>query len=148
MTTVDRYISQIPEERLKSFVTLRNICKETLEPLWFTECINYKMLGYVVSKDDYPSGYHCDPSLPLPFVNLANQKWWINLYHMWVYADTEILSWFLEQRPLHSSRKLDMGKSCIRFKNIDDIPFDLVRELLWKISSTQWISIYEKSQKK
>ena len=148
IATIDQYISAIPDDRKASFERLRDICKTQLETLGFVECINYKMLGYVVSKDDYPAGYHCDTSLPLPFVNLANQKWSINLYHMGIYAQPDLLAWFVEQRPQHAKRKLDMWKSCIRFKKIDDIPFDLIAELLGKISRSEWISLYETNLKK
>jgi hypothetical protein len=106
------------------------------------------MLCYVVPFSLYPSGYHCDPKLPLPFFSLASQKNFIALYHMGIYANPELLEWFVSEYPKHSKQKLDMGKSCIRFKKMDQIPYDLIAELLTKISPEEWIEIYEKAFKR
>ncbi len=106
------------------------------------------MIGYVVPHSIYPDGYHCLPELPLPFVNIASQKNFIALYHMGLYADPEILDWFVSEYPKHSERKLDMGKSCIRFKKPEQIPFDLIGELMQKISVDDWIAAYEKNIKR
>lgn len=146
--TIDQYITSLPAQRMQAYNKLRDICKNTLEPLGFTELMQYKMPSRSVTHDEYPAGYHCDTSLPLPFVSLANQKWSINLYHMWVYAQPDILSRFQSQRPKHCTRKLDMWKSCIRFKKMDDIPYTLIQELLSKTTAQQWISIYEAETRK
>ncbi len=140
---VQDYVSQIPEERLFAFNKLRETLIENLDNQ-FVECINYGMIGYVVPHEIYPNGYHCDTKLPLPFINLASQKNFIALYHMGLYADTEMLEWFQSEYPKHSKFKLDMGKSCIRFKKMDDIPYDLIGELCKKMNVNQWIEIYEK----
>jgi hypothetical protein len=101
------------------------------------------MLGYVVPHEIYPKGYHCTPQLPLPFFNIASQKNSINIYHMALYADSNLYNWFVEEYPKHSTAKLDMGKGCIRFKKIEAIPFELIGELLSKINPQQWVEIYE-----
>jgi hypothetical protein len=101
------------------------------------------MLGYVVPHSLYPAGYHCDPKLPLPFAGLASQKNSINFYHMGLYANKELYDWFVGEYPKHSKQKLDMGKSCIRFKKPDDIPYVLIGTLMKKISVKDWIHLYE-----
>lgn len=145
--TVDEYISKLPEERQEPIAKLRNVIKQNL-PEGFEECINYGMIGYVVPKTLYPDGYHCDPSLPLPFINLASQKNYIALYHSCVYADEELMNWFKNEYPKHSKYKLDMGKSCVRFKRMNDIPYKLIGELCSKISAKKWIEIYETNIKR
>ncbi|HNL71683.1 MAG TPA: DUF1801 domain-containing protein, partial [Leptospiraceae bacterium] len=114
----------------------------------FEETISYGMISYVVPHSLYPEGYHTDPKQPLPFISLASQKNFIALYHMGIYADEKILHWFVTEYPKHSKTKLDMGKSCIRFKKIDQIPFDLIQELVKKMTPKQWIDLYKKSIKK
>jgi uncharacterized protein YdhG (YjbR/CyaY superfamily) len=143
-TTPEQYLSELPEDRKEAMLKLRNAIKENL-PQGFEEVISYGMLGYVVPHSIYPSGYHCDPKLPLPFINLASQKNFIALYHMGIYAKKNLESWFVSEYPKHVKTKLDMGKSCIRFKKMDDIPFDFVGELAAKVSVEDWISIYEKA---
>ena len=106
------------------------------------------MIGYVVPLERYPSGYHCAPTQPLPFLNIASQKNFIALYHMGMYARPEILEWFTSEFPKHSKSKLDIGKSCIRFKKPDDIPFDLIGALVQKMSVEDWIGTYESMLKK
>lgn len=141
------YISQVPEERRETLKKLRKVIKENL-PNGFEEGIQYKMIGYYVPHSVYPDGYHCDPKTPLPFMSFASQKNSINLYHSGIYAKKELHDWFVNEYPKHCKRKLDMGKSCIRFKNLDDIPFELIRELVTKISCEEWINIYESAIKK
>lgn len=143
----EEYVAQIPEERKPIFSKLRKIIKDNL-PKGFEEGLNYKMLGYYVPHSIYPEGYHFDPKLPLPFMNLASQKNSINLYHSGVYAKKELYDWFVDEYPKHSKRKLDMGKSCIRFKKMDDIPYDLIAELCTKLTVNEWINIYESAIKK
>ena len=145
--SVEEYIAQIPEERQVVVEKLRVIIKKNL-PKGFEEGMNYNMIGYYVPHTIYPAGYHCDTSLPLPFINVASQKNSINLYHNGIYAKKELLDWFVAEYPKHCKRKLDMGKSCIRFKKIDDIPYDLIAELCTKITVDEWIAIYETAIKK
>jgi hypothetical protein len=146
-TTPEQYLSELPEDRKEAMLKLRNAIKENL-PQGFEEVISYGMLGYVVPHSIYPSGYHCNPKLPLPFINLASQKNFIALYHMGIYANKNLESWFVSEYPKHVKTKLDMGKSCIRFKKIDDIPFDFIGELAAKVSVEDWISNYEKAFRK
>ena len=145
-TNVDQYVESLTEDRRFAIEKLREICKAALPDA--QECISYGMIGYVVPFSRYPDGYHCDTSLPLPFVGLASQKSHIALYHMGVYAKPELLSWFETEFPKHSKRKLDMGKSCIRFKKPEEIPFDFMSEFMKKMSIKEWIEIYEANYKK
>ncbi|TCP28236.1 uncharacterized protein DUF1801 [Tenacibaculum skagerrakense] len=146
-STPEEYINQLPEDRKPVIEKIRTVIKKNL-PEGFEEGINYNMLGYYVPHSIYPDGYHCDPKLPLPFMNLASQKNSVNLYHSGIYANPEIHDWFVNEYPKHSNRKLDMGKSCIRFKKMDDIPYDLIAELCTKISVENWINTYETNVKK
>ena len=146
-TTPEQYLSELPEDRKEAMLKLRNAIKENL-PQGFEEVISYGMLGYVVPHSIYPSGYHCNPKLPLPFINLASQKNFIALYHMGIYANKNLESWFVSEYPKHVKTKLDMGKSCIRFKKMEDIPFDFIGELAAKVSVEDWISNYEKAFRK
>jgi len=145
--TVDQYIDLIPEERKGPVEKLRKTLKENL-PKGFEEGINYKMIGFYVPHSIYPDGYHCDTKLPLPFANIASQKNFVALYHMGLYADKTLMEWFVSEYPKHCKYKLDMGKSCVRFKKIDDIPYELIAELCKKISVDDWISTYEANIKK
>ena len=101
------------------------------------------MIGYVIPHSIYPKGYHCTPELPLPFLSIASQKNSVNIYHMGIYADEKLLKWFQEEFPKYSKKKLDMGKSCMRFKKPEDIPYELIGELASKITPEQWIERYE-----
>jgi len=145
--TVDAYINQLPEERKIVVTQLRAVINQNL-PDGFVEQINYKMPGYVIPHSMYPNGYHCDTSLPLPFINIASQKNFVALYHMGMYANPELLEWFTTEYPKHCKRKLDMGKSCVRFKKMDDIPYQLIGELVQKMTPQQWIEMYEKNIKR
>ena len=144
---IEEYISTIPEERLIAFNKLREVINKNIDK-GFKECVNYNMLGWVVPLETYPEGYHCKSNTPLPFANLANQKGFIAVYHSGVYADENLNKWFVATYPKHSDRKLDMGKSCIRFKKMDDIPYELIGQLMKKMSMKKYISIYEKAIKK
>jgi uncharacterized protein YdhG (YjbR/CyaY superfamily) len=146
-TTVAAYLEEIPEERKEAFFKLRDTILTNI-PKGFSEQLSYGSLGYVVPHSIYPKGYHCDPKLPLPFIALASQKNFIALYHMGIYANPELLNWFVSQYPKHSAQKLDMGKSCIRFKKMDEIPFDLIAALVQKMSVQEWIDCYESQIKK
>lgn len=143
----EAYIKQVPAERQNALKKLRNIINQNL-PEGFEEGMQYGMISYYVPHSKYPNGYHCNPKEPLPFLSIASQKVSINFYHMGIYATPEIHSWFIKEYPKHCKRKLDMGKSCIRFKKIDEIPFDLIAELCTKISVDDWIKTYETNIKK
>ncbi|RKS20457.1 uncharacterized protein DUF1801 [Flavobacterium endophyticum] len=136
------YLDSLPDDRKEAIGKLRNSILEKL-PKGFEESMNYGMLCYNVPFSIYPNGYHCNPEMPLPFLSLASQKNFIALYHMGIYADPELLNWFVAEYPKHSKQKLDMGKSCIRFKKMDQIPYELIAELLGKITPEKWIEMYE-----
>jgi len=144
--TVDEYISKLPQERQFAVSKLRETVKTNL-PKGFEECISYKMIGYVVPHSLYPKGYHCDTKLPLPFINIASQKNFVALYHSGIYADNKLLAWFKTEYPKYVSTKLDMGKSCVRFKKIENIPYDLIAALCQKMTVEDWITLYEKNLK-
>lgn len=145
--TPEQYIQQLPEERKNAFEKLRNVILQNL-PKGFSETISYGMITYVVPHSLYPDGYHCNPSQALPFISIASQKNFIALYHMGLYANEDLLNWFTKEYPNHTKAKLDMGKSCIRFKKVDQIPYKLIGELCSKITPKQWIEIYESKLKK
>jgi len=140
--TVGEYLNDLPEERKVHFLKLRESILKTI-PKGFEEEMSYGMLGYIVPHSIYQNGYHCNPKLPLPFMNIASQKNFIALYHMGIYAIPKLLDWFTTEYPKHSSEKLDMGKGCIRFKKMDQIPFDLIAELAGKMTVEDWIECYE-----
>lgn len=141
------YISQVPEDRQDTLKKLRKVIKDNL-PKGFEEGLIYKMIGYYVPHSVYPDGYHCDPKTPLPFMSFASQKNSVNLYHSGIYANPELHEWFVNEYPKHCNLKLDMGKSCIRFKKMDKIPFELIGELTRKMTCDEWINIYETVLKK
>jgi hypothetical protein len=140
--TPEEYISQVPDNQREAIILLRKTILENL-PSGFAEQMNYGMIGYVVPHNIYAKGYHCDPKLPLPFLGLAAQKNFIAFYHMGIYSNPDLLKWFTDEFPKHSKLKLDMGKSCIRFKNASQIPYALIGELVQKVEVADWISLYE-----
>ncbi len=137
----DDYMAQLPEERKAPMDKLRKTVLANL-PAGFNEEMSYGMLGYVVPHSTFPRGYHCDPKLPLPFMSIASQKNFIALYHMGIYAKKELLDWFVSEYPKHCKYRLDMGKSCVRFKKMEDIPFELIAELCQKMTVEEWVHIY------
>lgn len=140
--TADEYIAALPPDRAAVISNLRKLIVKNL-PKGFKESTSYGMMGWSVPHSLYPSGYHCTPEQPLPFIGLASQKNFIALYHMGIYANPKLLKWFTDEYPKYSKRKLDMGKSCIRFKYMDDIPYDLIAELAMKMTPQEWIACYE-----
>jgi hypothetical protein len=141
------YIEQLPENRKQAFTGLRQTILDNL-PEGFSETMSYGMIGYVIPHSVYPAGYHADPTQPLPFINIASQKDYIALYHMGLYANKLLLNWFTKVYPEYSTTKLDMGKSCIRFRNPEQIPFSLIADLITKISAKEWIRAYESNLKR
>jgi uncharacterized protein YdhG (YjbR/CyaY superfamily) len=145
--TIAEYVKQIPEDRQQVFEKLLSILRENL-PHGFEECLSYGMPAFSVPHSLYPQGYHVSPQVALPFISIASQKNFIAFYHMGLYATPELNSWWQEEYPKYSSRKLDIGKSCVRLKKMDDIPFELIQELAQKVSPEEWIATYEKQLKK
>lgn len=142
MNSVDNYYNALPEERKEAMSKLRETISQNL-PEGFTECISYNMPSFVVPHSLYPKGYHCDPKIPLPYISIASQKNFISLYHMGIYADNKLLTWFEDAYKSLNIGKLDMGKSCIRFKKTDAIPYVLIAELSKKQTPQDWIALYE-----
>lgn len=144
--TVDQYLAELPEDRQKAMNELRKVIKKNL-PKGFQECMSYGMIGYVVPHSKYPAGYHCDPKLPLPFLNIASQKNNITVYHMGMYGDPKLEKWFVEAYTKLTGKKADKGKSCLRYKKPEEIPYQLIGELVTKITPDQWIKQYEAAYK-
>ncbi len=142
--TPDEYLAELPEKRREIISQVRETLLRHL-PKGFEEVMGYGMLGYVVPHSLYPSGYHCKPSQPLPFINLASQKDHITVYHMGLY-DAKLLKWLQREWEKHSTRKLDMGKCCLRFRKPEDVPLDLLGQLAEKLAPQQWIEIYERNK--
>jgi hypothetical protein len=140
--TPKEYLDSLPENRKKAMTELRKVILKNL-PKGFSEEMSYGMIGYVVPHSLYPDGYHCNPKLPLPFLNIASQKNFIAVYHMGIYANPKLLAWFKKEYPKHSKDKMDMGKSCLRFKKPDQIPFKFIGELVSKMTPKEWIALYE-----
>ncbi|AZA58554.1 DUF1801 domain-containing protein [Chryseobacterium shandongense] len=145
--SIEDYISKIPEERQEIFKKLFDTINDNL-PKGFSQGSSYGMIGWSVPLETYPAGYHCTPGTPLPFISIASQKNFIAFYHMGIYAKPDLLNWFVEEFPKHSKKKLDMGKSCVRFKKMEDIPMELLAEMSRKMTVEEWIDIYETNFKK
>ena len=146
-TTPQEYIESLPEDRKAAMEELRKVINDNL-PKGFSEGMGYGMLGWAVPHSKYPAGYHCDPKLPLPFLSISSQKNAISFYHMGLYADKDLHDWFVAEYPKHSRTKLDMGKSCVRFKKPEVIPFGLIAELVSKMTPDEWIALYESNLKR
>jgi hypothetical protein len=146
-TTPKAYIDSLPADRAQVVKKIRAAIVKNL-PKGFSEIMNYGIMGWVVPHSLYPDGYHVNPKDPLPFIGLASQKHFIALYHMGLYSDPVMLQWFKDLYPERSKGKLDMGKSCIRFKKFDQIPYDLIGELASKMTPKDYITLYEKNRKK
>lgn len=142
--TVAQYLEGLAPERQEALNKLRETIKANL-PSGFEEQLRYGMIGYVVPLSRYPAGYHVDHEA-LPFMALASQKHHIGVYHMGLYGDPELESWFVKAYQDQVPTKLDMGKSCIRLKNVATIPYDLIGELAAKMTVDQYLTNYEKSR--
>lgn len=145
--TPEDYINQQPIERQEALNSLRQTILGSL-PQGFQEVMQYGMIGYVVPHEIYPQGYHVNPKDPLPFIGLANQKGFIAIYHMGMYADKSLSEWFVTSYEGLHIGKLDMGKSCIRFKKIDKIPLSLISQLCSRMSVESYVNIYEANKPK
>ena len=143
---VQEYLDKVPEERQMAFNKLRQTIIDNL-PSGFAEDFSYGYIGFNVPHSLYPAGYHCTPEKPLPFTGIASQKNFIGLYHMGIYANPELLEWFVSEYPKHCKHKLDMGKSCIRLKKMDEIPYELIGELMQRMTVDEWIDLYEATTK-
>jgi hypothetical protein len=143
---ITQYLELLPTDRQEALTKLITLAESNL-PNGFEAIIQYKMPSFVVPKSIYPAGYHCTPTEPLPFISFASQKNFIAIYHMGLYSLPELYEWFVNEYPKHCKSKLDMGKSCIRFKKTHEIPFELLGELFTKMTPNQWIELYESKLK-
>lgn len=143
---VEEYLAAVPEDKKEAFLKLFRSVSQNI-PSGFSVVLQYGMPSFVVPLSDYPSGYHVKKDTPLPFISLAAQKNFIALYHMGLYTQEDLMQWFINEYPKHSKYKLDMGKSCIRFKHLNDIPLELIEELVSKMKANEWIKLYEKTLK-
>ena len=145
-TSPQQYLDELSGDRKVAMTKLREVINQNL-PKGFSERMSYGMLGWVVPHEIFPAGYHCTPELPLPFLNIASQKNFIAVYHMGIYADKSIYDWFVAEYPNYVKTKLDMGNGCVRFKNMQTIPYELIGQLVSKMTMQQWIEIYESNLK-
>lgn len=141
-TSPREYFDTLPDDRKAVMNRLREVLLENL-PEGFEETMSSGIVNYVVPHATYPAGYHCNPKQALPFIGIASQKNFVALYHMGIYSCPELHNWFVGEYPKHSKTKLDMGKSCIRFKKPEQIPFELIGELMRKMTPADWIGTYE-----
>ena len=139
--TPDEYIESLPFDRKGTIRAIRNAINSNI-PDGFEEGMCYGMIGWYVPHSIFPAGYHCDPSKPLMLISLASQKNHMALYHMGLYAGPH-LDWFRKEWPKHSSKKMDMGKSCLRFKRAEEVPIELIGELATKFTPQQWVEAYQ-----
>ena len=140
-TTVAGYLDELPEDRRQAINKVRAAIRKNL-PKGYEETMQYGMITYVVPHKLYPAGYHCNPKDPLPFVSLASQKNYMSLYLMACYMNPELKAWVIAEAKARGN-KLDMGKSCIRFKKLEELPLDVVGEAIAKLAVADYIALYE-----
>jgi len=145
-TTVDEYLRSLPEDRRTAIAAVRKVILENLDDD-YEEGMQYGMIGYCVPHSVYPAGYHVDPKQGLPFAGLASQKNYMSLYLLALYSgDTALMRWFREAWAKSGKKKLDMGKSCIRFKKLEDLPLDVIGEAIRRVPARKYIETYEKAR--
>lgn len=141
--TVAQYLQELPADRRAAMEAVRKVVNANLDKD-FEEGMQYGMIGWYVPHRVFPAGYHCDPKQPLPFAALASQKNYMSLYMMSVYADAEEEGW-MRRKFEQAGKKLDMGKCCIRFKKLEDLPLDVIGEAIARVPAARHIEHYEKS---
>lgn len=142
-TTVEEYLQGLPADRRAAINAVRKVILAKL-PKGYVECISYGMIGYVVPHSLYPAGYHCNPKLPLPLANLGSQKSHMVLHVMTLYFDPAVEKWFRDAWAA-AGKKLDMGKACVRFKKIEDVPLDVIGRLIARVPVKEYIARVEKN---
>jgi len=135
------------QDKEQAFLQLQKTIHDNIPP-GFSAGELYKMPSWFISLEDYPAGYHCKKNEPLPFLSVALQKSHIAIYHMGMYAEPTLLNWFETEFQKRTGKKPDMGKSCIRFKKPGEIPFELLGELVSKMTPSDWIKLYEAAFRK
>lgn len=141
---IQAYLEDLPDDQKKTVSALRKTINKNL-PKGFKESIGMGMIIWSVPHSSYPAGYHCDPSKPLMLMGLSATKGGISLHHLGLYGSTPLLEWFRSEWPKYSTKKLDMGKACIRFKKAEDVPLGLIRELATKLTPQAWVEQYERA---
>lgn len=139
---MEQYLQALPPERRGALERLRAVINRHIDP-GFREQISYNMIGWVVPHETYPAGYHCDPSLPVPFAALASQKNAISLYFTHLYGSEEEMAWF-QAEWAKTGKRLDMGKSCVRLKSIEEAPLDLIGRAMKRVTVKKYLAQYEK----
>lgn len=139
--TVEEYLASLPDDRRTAIQAVRKVIRKNLDK-GYEEGMTYGMIGYYVPHKLYPAGYHCDPKQPLPFASLASQKNHMALYLMCVYGGTEHESWFRKEWA-KTGKKLDMGKCCVRFKKLEDLPLEVIGKTIARVPSKEYIAYYE-----
>ena len=142
-TTVEEYLSELPADRRKALEAVREVVLKNLDKD-YEEGMQYGMIGYYVPHRVYPAGYHCDPRQPLPFASLGSQKNHMALYLMCVYGESDLATWF-RQAWAKTGKKLDMGKSCVRFKKLDDLALDVIAEAIKRVPAKKYIEHCERA---
>jgi hypothetical protein len=143
--TVDEYLAELPEDRREAIEAIRKVILKNL-PKGYEEGVLYGMIGCYVPHSIYPDGYHCTPTDSLPFANLASQKNHMSFYGMGIYVDEAQARWFVDEWK-KTGKKLDMGKSCVRFKKLDDVPLEVVGKAIKRMPVKKYIELYEKQLK-
>jgi Domain of unknown function (DU1801) len=141
--TVAQYLAKLPKDRREAIEAIRKVIGKSIDKT-FEEGIQYGMVAWYVPHSVYPAGYHCDAKQPLPFASVASQKNHIGLYLFCVYTNPDVLAWFTSAWK-RTGKKLDMGKSCVRVKKLEDIPMDVIAELFRRIKAGDFIAGYEAS---
>ena len=141
--TVKEYLASLPADRREALQALREVILKHIDPV-YEEGMGYGMPGWSVPHSVYPPGYHCDPSIPLPYAGMASQKNHMSLYLMCIYGHTGEDKWFREAWA-KTGKKLDMGKSCIRFKKVEDLALDVIAEAFRRTPAKTYIEHYEAS---
>jgi len=144
-TTVEQYLSELPEDRRTAIEAVRQVILENLDED-YEEGIQYGMIGYYVPHRVHPAGYHCDPKQPLPFASLGSQKNHMALYLMCIYGESDLSQWFREAWA-KTGKKLDMGKACVRFKKVEDLALELIGQAIKRMPAKKYIAYCEAATK-
>jgi hypothetical protein len=139
--SVDDYLASLPDDRREALGAVRAVILENL-PEGFAETIEFEMPSYVVPLERYPDTYN---GRPLPLASLASQKRYMSLYLLGVYGDEGTSTWFRE-RWARTGKTLNMGKSCVRFRRLDDLPLGVVGEAIGRLSVDEFVAAYERSR--
>jgi len=144
--TVAQYLAELPADRRAAIEAVRKVILKNLDKKGYAEGMQYGMIGYFVPHSVYPPGYHCDPRQGLPFAALASQKNYMAVYLNGIYSDPATLKWFLDAWSASGKKKPDMGKCCVRFKSLEDIPLEVIGEVIKRTPAKDLIAHYESAR--